>query len=95
MVLGVLKVELFFPENNSLKEKRQYVRSIKDKVRSSFNVSVAEVEYQELWQRTSIAFACVASERSIAEDTLSRVKKLLERHYPEFLLDLKLDFIRL
>ncbi len=95
MVLGVLRVEFFFPENGSLKEKRHYLRSVKDKVRSSFNVSVAEVDYQDLWQRSSLAFVCVAGEREIAEEVLMKVRKLLERYYPEFLLDLKMDFLRL
>lgn len=91
----MLKVELFFPENHSLKEKRYYIRSIKDRIRSSLNVSVAEVDHQELWQRSSLAFACVAYEKHMAEDTLNGVKKLLERHYPEFLLELRMEFMRL
>ncbi len=95
MVLGVLRVNFFFPENGSLKEKRQYLRSIKDKVRASFNVSVAEIEHHELWQRSSLAFVCVAGDREIAEDTINKVKRLLERHYPEFLLDLKVEFFKL
>ena len=56
MVLGILRVELFLPENGSLKEKRHLIRSIKDKVRSSLNVSVAEVDHHDLWQRASLAF---------------------------------------
>lgn len=95
MVLGLLKVELFFPENGSLKEKRHYLRSIKDRVRSSYNVSVAEVDYHDLWQRSSLAFACLAYERSIAESTLLSVKKLLEKHYPEFILDLRIEYLNL
>ncbi|MCS7261941.1 MAG: DUF503 domain-containing protein [Aquificaceae bacterium] len=95
MVLGVLRAELFFHESSSLKEKRQYLRSIKDKVRSSLNVSVAEVDHQDLWQRSSLAFVCVAGDRPIAENTLDRVKKLLERHYPELLLEVKTEFIKL
>ncbi|MFN7064865.1 MAG: DUF503 domain-containing protein [Aquificaceae bacterium] len=94
MVLGILKVDLFFPENGSLKEKRYYLRSIKDKVRSSFNVSVAEVDHKDLWQRSSLAFVCVAGDREIAEDTINKAKKLLERSYPEFLLDLKIEILR-
>ncbi|MEJ7619982.1 MAG: DUF503 domain-containing protein [Aquificaceae bacterium] len=93
MVLGLLRVELFFPENGSLKEKRHYLRSIKDKVRSSFNVSVSEVDYHDLWQRSSLAFACVSHEKSIAENTLNGVKKLLEKHYPEFILELKSEYL--
>ncbi len=93
MVLGILRVELFFPENGSLKEKRHFIRSIKDKVRSSLNVSVAEVDHHDLWQRASLAFVCVAGERTIAEETLVKTKNLLERFYPEFLLDLKMEFL--
>ncbi|MCS6999254.1 MAG: DUF503 domain-containing protein, partial [Aquificaceae bacterium] len=48
MVLGLLRVELFLPENGSLKEKRYYLRSIKDRVRSYYNVSVAETDHHEL-----------------------------------------------
>ncbi|MFN3871160.1 MAG: DUF503 domain-containing protein [Aquificaceae bacterium] len=95
MVLGILRVDLFFPENGSLKEKRHYLRSIKDKVRSSFNVSVAEIDHYDLWQRSSLAFVCVAGDRKIAEDTINKVKRMLERHYPEFLLDLKAEFFKL
>ncbi len=95
MVLGLLRVELFFPENGSLKEKRHHIRSIKDKVRSAFNVSVAEVDHHDLWQRASLAFACLAYERSIAENTLSGVKKLLERYYPEFIIDLRSEYLTL
>jgi hypothetical protein len=95
MVLGVLKVELYFPENGSLKEKRQYLRSIKDKVRASFNVSVAEVEHQDLWQRSKLAFACVSKEHTVVEETLSKVLKLLESKYSEFLLSFEKEFISL
>ncbi len=95
MVLGLLRVELFFPENGSLKEKRHYVRSIKDRIRASYNVSVAEVDHHDLWQRSSLAFACLAHERSIAEQTLTGVKKLLEKHYPEFILELKSEYLPL
>ncbi|MCS7307754.1 MAG: DUF503 domain-containing protein [Aquificaceae bacterium] len=92
MVLGLLRVELFLPENGSLKEKRYYLRSIKDRVRSYYNVSVAEIDHHELWQRSSLAFVCVAGDRSIAENTINGVKKFLEKHYPELILDLKVDY---
>ncbi len=93
MVLGLLRVELFFPENGSLKEKRHYLRSIKDKVRSSFNISVAEVDHHDLWQRSSLAFVCVSHERSLVENTLNGVRKLLEKYYPDFILELKSEYL--
>ncbi|RMH79916.1 MAG: DUF503 domain-containing protein [Acidobacteria bacterium] len=95
MVLGILSVELFFPENGSLKEKRQYLRSIKDRVRSSLNVSVAEIDHHELWQRAQLAFACVAVEKAIAEDTIQKAIKLLDRHYPEFIIGMQTNYLKL
>lgn len=95
MVLAVLRAEFFFPENGSLKEKRQFIRSIKDRARSSFNVSVGEVDHQDLWQRAGLAFVSVAADKSIAEDTIVKVKKMLEKNYPEFLLHVKVEFINL
>lgn len=94
MVLCVLIVELYFPENGSLKEKRQFIRSIKDKVRSSFNISVAEVDYHELWQRSKLAFVCVGVDKASAEEVIKGVIKLLDKHYPEFILDMRVDYIK-
>ncbi|RMH02345.1 MAG: DUF503 domain-containing protein [Aquificota bacterium] len=94
MVISLLSVELYFPENGSLKEKRQYLRSIKDKVRASFNVSVAEVDYHDLWQRSKLAFVCVAVDRASAEEVLKGVVKFLERYYSDFILDVKVDYIK-
>ena len=54
---------------------------------------MAEVDHHDLWQRASLAFVCVAGERPIAEETLVKVKKLLEKFYPEFLLDLRVEFL--
>ena len=58
--VGILEVELHFPENGSLKGKRKYVKSAKAQLRNRFGASVAEVEHHELWQRASLAVACVA-----------------------------------
>jgi uncharacterized protein YlxP (DUF503 family) len=94
MFLGILKLDLFFPENRSLKEKRYYLRSIKDRVKSSFNVSVAEVDYHDLWQRSQLAIVCVGVERSLVEETLSKVRNFLDKNYPEFILGMNLEFIK-
>ena len=51
MVVGVLRLTLFLPENHSLKGKRQVLRAIKDRVRNKFNVSIAESDSHDLWQR--------------------------------------------
>ena len=57
MVVGVLKLTLYLPENHSLKGKRGVIKKIKARVTKSFNVSVSECEAQDLWQRAVLGFA--------------------------------------
>ncbi|WP_340694723.1 DUF503 domain-containing protein [Hydrogenobacter thermophilus] len=94
MFLGVLKLELFFPENGSLKEKRYYLRSIKDRLKGNFNVSVAETDHHDLWQRSQIAVACVGMEKQAVEETLTKVRNFLDRNYPEFILSVSLEYLK-
>jgi uncharacterized protein YlxP (DUF503 family) len=58
--VGILCVELHFPENGSLKGKRRYVKSAKAQLQQRFGASVAEVDHHELWQRSRLTVACVA-----------------------------------
>ncbi|SHK38715.1 DUF503 domain-containing protein [Thermocrinis minervae] len=95
MVVGVLTVDLYFPESRSIKEKRQYLRSIKERIKNSFNVSVAEVDGQDLWQRSLLAVVCVGAERSIAEEILAKVRNFVDKSYPEFILSTRVEFINL
>jgi uncharacterized protein len=62
--VGILCVELHFPEAGSLKGKRKYVKSAKAQLQNRFGASVAEVDHHELWQRARLAVACVAREHS-------------------------------
>jgi uncharacterized protein YlxP (DUF503 family) len=58
--VGILSVELFFPENGSLKGKRRYVKSAKAQLQQRFGAAVAEVDHHELWQRCRLTVALVA-----------------------------------
>ena len=58
--VGILSVELHFPEAGSLKGKRKYVKSAKAQLQQRFGASVAEVDHHELWQRARLTVACVA-----------------------------------
>jgi len=62
VVVGLCTVELFIAESRSLKDKRQVLHSLKDRLRGKFNVSIAEVDAQDLWQKAVLAMACVANE---------------------------------
>lgn len=73
-VVGVLTLELHIGEAHSLKEKRHVVKSLKDRLRAKFNVSVAEIDYQDSWQRSVVAVAAVSGDRVYAEQLLQSVE---------------------
>ena len=78
MVAGLLELELFLPHSRSLKEKRQHVRSLTHKIRNKFHLSVAEVDYQDLWQRSLVGVSCVAQDVAHAREILSSVLRWSE-----------------
>jgi len=73
MIIGILNIELFIPGSNSLKTKRQAIRSIKDRIRNRFNVSVSEINNTDKWQRSSLCVAAVSNERKHVENIFSKV----------------------
>jgi uncharacterized protein YlxP (DUF503 family) len=70
--VGILTVELHFPESGSLKGKRKYVKSAKAHLRERFGASVAEVDHHDLWQRSTLAVACAARELQELLDAVVR-----------------------
>lgn len=78
MVVGVLKLTLFIPENHSLKGKRGVLNKIKARVTNSFNVSIAECDDQDLWQRATLGVAQVGSDAGYVEGALRQVVRFVE-----------------
>jgi uncharacterized protein len=79
MFIGVGRYELFVPASGSLKDKRQVLRSVTMTVRKKFNVAIAEVDHQELWQRAALGVACVAESVSHCRRVLQEVEKVIAR----------------
>jgi hypothetical protein len=75
--VGILSVELHFPESGSLKGKRKHVKSAKAQLQNRFGASVAEVAHHELWQRAGLTVACVAREYGEAERLLADAERYL------------------
>lgn len=75
--VGILSVELHFPEAGSLKGKRKFVRSAKAQLQNRFGASVAEVAHHDLWQRAGLTVACVARELREAERLLDEAERYL------------------
>jgi hypothetical protein len=92
-IIGLLVIELHFPEAQSLKAKRMVVKSIKDRLRRKFNVAVAETGYLELWQRAELAAVSVNGTRSILESELEAISRELEDHFPSELMGTTFELI--
>ncbi|HNW58727.1 MAG TPA: DUF503 domain-containing protein [bacterium] len=78
MLVGLFQIELFIPESGSLKGKRFVLKSLKTRIRNKFNVSVAEVDENEKWQRTTLGIALVANERKFIDQVISEIRRLIE-----------------
>lgn len=96
MLVGLERFDLRIPAVGSLKQKRHVLKTLTNAIRAKFNVSVAEVDHHDLWQRSTIAVSAVAGEAYHAKRVLHEVEKLIDRwaeveiidaelslHYPE------------
>ena len=77
IIVGLCTVELFIPGSQSLKDKRQVLVSLKDRLREKFNLSVAEVDGQDLWQKAVLGLACVANEGRYANQVCDQALNLI------------------
>src|SRR2546423_15519018 len=78
MHVGVARVALHLAENSSLKGKRMVVRSVAQRVRNRFNVAVAEVDTQDVWQVATLGIVCVSDDRRHTNEVLSKVINFIE-----------------
>jgi uncharacterized protein YlxP (DUF503 family) len=91
MIVGSLRVRLLLRDSRSLKDKRQVVQSIKDRLRQQFNVSVAEVEAQDNRQVVVLGVAMVSNEARHVRATLQQIAEVLRRHPVAEFLDHELE----
>jgi uncharacterized protein YlxP (DUF503 family) len=87
MLVGVCRVQLHLPESDSLKAKRRILKSLKDRLRQRFNVSVSEVGGHDLWQRATLGVAIVSDDGHFASRVLSEVVSLVESNPEIVVLD--------
>ena len=73
MTVGIARLTLFLPEAHSLKEKRMVLRRVKDRAQQKFNLSIAEVGENDLWQRALLGIAVVGNGRRFVESALDEI----------------------
>jgi uncharacterized protein len=83
MVIGTARITLFLPENYSLKDKRQDIKSLLARTINQFHVAAAEVGDHENWQRAVIGVACVSNDARHADEIMSKVVNFVEGNLQE------------
>ena len=93
MVVGVCTIELFLPESESLKEKRRTLKSIKDRLHQRFNLSVAEIDLNDLWQKSILGMACVGNEKKHVNSVLDKAVGVIQGTPTVEIVQSRLEFI--
>lgn len=81
------QVQLFLPESRSLKDKRQILKSLQERIRHRFEVAIAEVDHNDLWQRSTLGMAAVSTAVKHADEVLVKVVRFIEQDRRVQLLD--------
>jgi uncharacterized protein YlxP (DUF503 family) len=93
MVVAILTVTLSIPHADSLKDKRRVLKSIKDRLRNGFNISVAEIGDHDIWRNAVLGIAVISHDASYANGVLSRVQDLIRDRSDAILTDCQLEWL--
>ncbi len=81
MVIGISRIEIFLPENHSLKEKRHAMTRIVERTKGRFNISIMEIDQTNLWQKATVGFAVVGVKQDHVSSTIENVSRYIESMY--------------
>jgi uncharacterized protein YlxP (DUF503 family) len=88
-----MSVELMVSASNSLKTKRRVIKSITDRLRNKFNVSVAEVDYNDLWQRSLIGMTMISNDKRLIDRSVDAIENFLREFHEVALLDITVEVL--
>lgn len=83
MAIGILTLHLFLPGCSSLKEKRSRIKPVIHRLHREFNISVAEMDRQDMWKETVISCAQVSSDKALLQASLQKVTTFVEKSFPD------------
>jgi uncharacterized protein YlxP (DUF503 family) len=93
MPIGLLTLEIHIADAQSLKDKRQVLRSLKDRLRAHYNVAVAELEHQELWQRSRVGVVSISGDGKHLEESMETIAAESERVLGRDLLSRQIEYL--
>lgn len=93
MIIGICTCEIFIFNANSLKSKRSVVKSIIEKSKNRFNISIAEVGENDKWQKSIIAFSTISNNQKIVEETIEKVINLFDSYSEIEIINIKREIL--
>ena len=93
MHIGLLQLDLHLPYAHSLKDKRMALRSLKDRLRKRFNVSISELDHQDLWQRAAVGIVSIGPDAGYLEQQLNLALDEVERILPDCTVNGNINFL--
>ena len=91
--LCVVSIELLIPMSHSLKDKRKQVKSLKDKISNRFNASVAEIDYLDDWQRSTLGVSMIGNDKTYLEKQYHAIENLLLENRETELLNINIEWL--
>ncbi|WP_277250933.1 DUF503 domain-containing protein [Peptoniphilus vaginalis] len=93
MIIGICTCEIFIFNSNSLKSKRSLVKSIIEKSKNRFNISIAEVGDNDKWQKSIIAFSTISNEQKVVEETMDKVINFFDSYSEIEIISIKRELL--
>ncbi len=90
--VGIYTLEIFLPFSSSLKDKRKVIKGLKDQLRAKHNISIAEVDGHELWQRSTLALASISHNEDSLHASFQRIHDEIEQRLPGGIVAEKIEF---
>ncbi len=94
MVVGICTIELYIPDNTSLKGKRQVVNSLKGKLKHRFNISIAEIDHLDIWQRATLGAAMISKDQVYLDQELNKMIHFIESSsFASYFIDYSIEYV--
>jgi hypothetical protein len=93
MVIGLLSLEIYIPYAHSLKEKRQRLNKIKDRVKKRYNIAFAELDFQDKWQRSKIGIVTLNNHKSVIEKMFQKIMQDVEENIDGEITQSQIEYI--
>jgi uncharacterized protein YlxP (DUF503 family) len=91
--VAVGTVDIHLPDVGSLKAKRHALKGLKQRLRQQFEISVAEVDHHDSWQRATLALACVSGDSRHANEVISKAMDFIEDHVEGYVTDVQVEIL--